>query len=115
LRSTSAQGLGQIIPEFKQAGIKHYENAADIPRTVSIQVNGSCRRVGILGVGTKPFPVKKLHRYQGVEEVRNAARVQAQFAPELPAAQAPLAKFGKEVKLDSRQQDLRTPKSESRL
>src|SRR6476646_5687666 len=38
LRPSRAQGLGQVVPELKEARVEHDQDAADIARAVAIQI-----------------------------------------------------------------------------
>ena len=56
--------------------------------------------------------VEELHRDQRVEEIADAARVQAELGAELRAGQAPIGEPGEDAELDRGQEHLGRPEGE---
>ena len=75
LRTAGSQGLRQIVPELKEAGIEHGQDPTDVARAGRVQEVRTFRRVEVPGLGSLPFPIQKLHRHQRVKKIRDAARV----------------------------------------
>jgi hypothetical protein len=103
------------VPELEEPCVEHLENAADVTRTPTIEVELSGDGVEILRVGAVAFALEKFHRHEGVEEVSDPARMQAKLLTQLDAGEAPVSKDGEKPKLDGGQEDLGIPKAKSGL
>src|SRR5262249_29209287 len=115
LRFAGTQGFRQIVPEFEESCIEHFENAADVPRAVAVQIQLPRRSVKVLGVASETLTVEELHSHQRIEKVNRTARMQAQLLAKFLRAKASSPKFGEEAEFDCGEQDFGTPKGESSL
>ncbi len=78
LRLAGAQRLGQVPPEGIEPPVGHLQDAADIGRLASVEIEIGLGRVGVDAV----IPFQHPQRHQRVEEVANAALVQAELVPQ---------------------------------
>src|SRR5690348_7028300 len=60
LRFSGAQGLGQVMPELKQAVIQHDQDAAYIPGALTVEIESCSRTVGIARRISVTFALQKL-------------------------------------------------------
>ena len=112
LRSPGPQTLRQGPPELIETSIRHLQDATDIGRLAPIEKQVGRRGVGIAAVLALEHP----QRYQRVEEIRRAPRVQTQsLAQSLAIKSSRIRELRKDAKLDSAQQRLRAPEREPQL
>jgi hypothetical protein len=113
LRPPGAQRFGKIVPELEQSRVQHLEDAADVPRTVAIQVEGAGRGVEVVGRRTVAVAIEKAEGDQRVEEVADAAGVHADFGTELSAGHRSTGQPGEHTEFDGGQENLGRPERES--
>src|SRR5262249_53716399 len=101
LRLPGTQRLGQVVPELEQPIIQHHQPTPDVARTLLVEIEGARRRVGVLRFWAIALTIEKLHCYQGVEEITNAARMQAQLLAQVHTSHLALAEFSEHAKLNS--------------
>ena len=82
LRFSSAQGLGQVVPELEEPRIEHDENAADIAGLRAVEVEGGGGRVEVLRGRAVALAVEEAHCDQCVKEIADS-RAGAGQAPHL--------------------------------
>jgi hypothetical protein len=87
---------------------------AAAPRA-AVKVEGAGGRIEIFRGRAIVLPSEEVHRDERVEEVADAALVQAKFPTEFRAGNAAIAKFAEHAELDGSEKNFRRPESESRL
>ena len=115
LRLAGPQRFGKVVPELEEPRVQHLENAADVARAPAVEVQRARRRVRVGRAGPVALPVEDLHRDQGVEEIRDPARVHFQLAAQGLARQGAIAECGEDPHLDRGEQHLRRPEAECGL
>jgi len=92
-----AERSGQVVPKLEESGVEHLENAADVTRTLAIEIELPGGSVEILRVGAGAFAVEKFHRHESVEEVSDPTRMQAEFLAQIGSGQPTMSKDGKDL------------------
>src|SRR6266849_4676762 len=73
LRTPSAQGLRQVVPELEEPAVEHRQPTADIARTSAVEIERACGRVEVSGRGAVTRADEELHRHECVEEIADTA------------------------------------------
>src|SRR5215469_16411448 len=103
------------MPELKKTLVEHDENTADIARTGFVEIERSSGRVGILGLRSVGVTVEEPHGHERVEEIADAAWVQANLGAEFRAGDLAIAEFGEHIEVDGGQENFGRPEGEGRL
>ena len=115
LRAAGAQRVGQVVPELEEPVIQHDHDAADVAGAVPVKIERAGGRVEVFRARSVSFAVEKLHRHEGVKEVANRARVQAEFSSQFRARHMAAAKGGEGAEFNGGQQDLGRPEGKGGL
>src|SRR5215510_5964298 len=93
LRLTGSQGLRQAVPEFEEPCVQHLQNSTYVSRALPIQIQSRRGRIEIFGVLSFAFALQKFHYEKRIEEICDAARMQAEFFSNLRAGEPVLPQF----------------------
>src|SRR6185312_16252378 len=115
LGPAGAERLGQIIPEFEEPRVEHDEDAPDIARAFLIEEQQAFGRVEVLRRRAVSVAAEKFHRDEGVKEVGDAARMEAEFATQLLSREAAITQPGEHAEFDGGPQDFGRPERKSGL
>ena len=111
LRVAGAQALGQRPPERVEAGVRHLQDATDVGGLGAVEEQLGRRGVGVAAV----LALEHAERDQRVEEVRRAARMQAQaFAQRLAVERAGVGELGENRQTRQRSATSSSPRTRSR-
>ena len=86
MRLPGPQSLRESAQKPIQARVVHLQDAADVGRALPVQELRGFGGVPIAGVGAVTLPVEEPQREEGVKEVVDPPRVQAQPVPDLLAS-----------------------------
>ena len=100
LRLACLQRFGQVAPERIEPGVGHLEEATDVGRALLVQERRRLRRVAIPSVVAVAVAPEEPERHECVEEVVDAAPVQAKASAELFTAHGLVTELGEQVELD---------------
>lgn len=106
----------QVVPVAEEAGVEHDEDAADVAGGFFVEEVGALGGVVVEGPGPVAVAAEELHGDEGVEEVGDAARVEAEGFAEVGAGLAAvLAEAGEDAHFDGGEEDLGVPEAEGGL
>ena len=115
LRLAGTESFGKIVPELEETLVQHDEDAADISGAGAVEVERAGGGIGVFGIRAVADAVEELHGDQRVEEVGDAARMDADFGTQFSAGQLAGAERGEQFKADGCEEDFRRPEGKGRL
>ena len=103
----------QIAPEAEQAVVGHFQNAAHIGGFVAVEKLLGFGTVGIQRFDAIAIALQETECHQCVEEIPDAAGVQAKITTQFLATQVGAGQTGEHTQVDGGEQNFRTPEAKA--